>query len=160
GILMTRQLQDHDAFESVTLVASPLQVWLPANHPRCSQPSISLQELVDEPLISLTANQIDQVISHAWRRYNKPMRARVRTESVEAVRNLVGAGFGLAIVPAFAYRPWTLDMQRVETRPIREELPSIDFGLVWRRGTKARWTADEFVSTAVDFVNSTKNNAF
>ncbi|MBT1444835.1 LysR family transcriptional regulator [Shewanella sp. JM162201] len=160
GILMTRQLQEHEAFETETLVMSPLKVWLPANHPLCAQASISVQELADEPLISLTANQIDQVISHAWRRYHKPMRPKFRTESVEAVRNLVGAGFGIAIVPDFAYRPWTLDMQRIETRPIREELPSIDFGLVWRRGSSVRWTADEFVSTTVDFVKASKPIAF
>ena len=156
GILLTRQLEEQDAFETETLTTSPLNVWLPVNHPLNAQQSISMTDLKDEPMIQLTANQVDRVIGRAWRRYNPAIRPAYKTKSVESLRNLVGAGLGLAIVPDFAYRPWTLDMQRVETRPIREELPTIDIGLVWRRGSHASWTIEEFINLVHDFAKTSR----
>ena len=150
GILMLQQLVEHDAFETQLLISSPLKVWLPINHHLLDKTSISLKDLVDESIISLTANQNDQTIDLIWQRYELKVRPCVRTESVEAVRNLVGAMQGIAIVPDFAYRSWTLDMQRVESIPIREPLPSIDIGLVWRRGASPTWTTEEFIDIVRD----------
>jgi DNA-binding transcriptional LysR family regulator len=150
AIFMLQQMHEPDAFEMETLTRSPLKVWLPVNHPLFKQADISLLELAKEPLITLTANRIDHIIGQTWRRYNKTARSFLETESVEAVRNLVGASLGIAILPEFAYRPWTLDMQRVETRNIREEIPSIDIGLVWRRGSHLNWATSEFIDLARD----------
>ena len=150
AILMLQQMQERDAFETETLTRSPLKVWLPVNHPLFKQTDVSLTELANESLITLTANKIDQIIGPTWRRYNKTARSVLETESVEAVRNLVGASLGIAILPEFAYRPWTLEMQRVETRNIREEIPSIDIGLVWRRGSNLNWATEEFIDVARD----------
>lgn len=150
AILMLQQMQERDAFEMETLTRSPLKVWLPVNHPLFKQTDVSLTELANESLITLTANKIDQIIGPTWRRYNQTARSVLETESVEAVRNLVGASLGIAILPEFAYRPWTLEMQRVETRNIREEIPSIDIGLVWRRGSNLNWATEEFIDVARD----------
>ncbi len=150
AIFMLQQMQERDAFEMETLTRSPLKVWLPVNHPLFKQTDVSLTELANEQLITLTANKIDQIIGPTWRRYNKTARSVLETESVEAVRNLVGASMGIAILPEFAYRPWTLEMQRVETRNIREDIPSIDIGLVWRRGSKLSWETEEFIDVARD----------
>lgn len=158
GILLIRHLSELDAFETEILVSSPLKIWLPVNHQLSVQPSISISDLEDEPIIQLTANQIDQVIGRAWRRYNKTIRPVFKTESVESLRNLVGAGLGVAIVPDFAYRPWTLDMQRVERLPIREELPTIDIGLVWRRGSHASWTIEEFINVVQDYAKTSRKS--
>lgn len=150
GILMLNQLVESDSFETQQLISSELKLWLPVNHALSGQSSLSLTALMDEPVISLSANHLDQVIHQVWGRYNKRFRPSVRTESVEAVRNLVGAGQGIAIMPDFAYRSWTLDMQRVESIPIRETLPAIDIGLVWRRGSPPLWTALEFIDVIRD----------
>lgn len=154
AILMLRQLNERYAFETETLTRSPLKVWLPLNHRLFKQTDVSIRELRNEALISLTANQIDKLIGQVWRRYNGPFRSVLRTESVEAVRNLVGAGIGISILPEFAHRPWTLEMQRVETRNLREEIPSIDIGLVWRRGSALSWEAEEFIELARDQARS------
>jgi len=154
AILLIKQLKELDAFETETLTNSHLKVWLPGNHKLFDQSDISLQDLAEDPIISLTVDQIDQSINQAWRRYNKPVTSFIKTQSVEAVRNLVGAGLGVAIIPEFAYRPWTLDMQKIESRHIREELPSIDIGLVWRRGTRLNWAAMEFIDVARDHIRN------
>lgn len=74
----------------------------------------------------------------------------LRTASVEAVRSLVANQLGVALLPDFAYRPWSLEQERVEARAIKEPIPAIDIGLVWRRGSRLDWTAREFIDIARD----------
>jgi DNA-binding transcriptional LysR family regulator len=72
----------------------------------------------------------------------------LKTGSLEAVRSLVGAGLGLAVLPDFLYRPWTLDAEHVDVRPLRDEVPTVDVGLVWRRGSGLKAAAAEFIDLA------------
>ncbi|ALP40025.1 LysR family transcriptional regulator [Aeromonas schubertii] len=148
GLLMTNRTIRHEAFETELLTRSPLRLWLPANHPLCAQPSLSLTELAEEPLIALTADQMEQVIQAGLRRYGLRPRIVLRTGSVEAVRSLVTSHLGLALLPDFAYRPWSLEQERVEAREIKEPIPAIDIGLVWRRGSHLPWEAREFIEIA------------
>lgn len=57
---------------------------------------------------------------------------------------------GVAVQPDFAYRPWSLEWDQVEARSLRDELPTVDTGLVWRRGTEFNWTAHDFIEIARD----------
>jgi DNA-binding transcriptional LysR family regulator len=52
------------------------------------------------------------------------------------------------VLPDFLYRPWTLDAEHVELRPLRDELPTVDVGLVWRRGLALKPAAAEFIEVA------------
>jgi DNA-binding transcriptional LysR family regulator len=52
------------------------------------------------------------------------------------------------VLPDFPYRPWTLDAEHVEVRRLRDEVPSIDVGLVWRRGSGLKAAATEFIDLA------------
>jgi DNA-binding transcriptional LysR family regulator len=52
---------------------------------------------------------------------------------VEAVRSMVAAGMGVTILSDMVYRPWSLEGQRIETRVLAEDVPSMDVGLAWRR---------------------------
>lgn len=63
-------------------------------------------------MISLTADQLDQIIGGGLRRYGISPRIVLRTASVEAVRSLVASQLGLALLPDFAYRPWSLEQER------------------------------------------------
>lgn len=101
-------------------------------------------------MISLTADQLDQIIGGGLRRYGISPRIVLRTASVEAVRSLVASQLGLALLPDFAYRPWSLEQERVEARAIKEPIPAIDIGLVWRRGSRLEWTAREFIDIVRD----------
>ncbi len=150
GILMTNRTIRQEAFDTELLTRSPLRLWLAANHPLCAESTLSLTALGEEPMISLTADQLDQ--NHRWR--PAPLRHLprivLRTASVEAVRSLVASQLGVALLPDFAYRPWSLEQERVEARTIKEPIPAIDIGLVWRRGSRLDWTAREFIDIARD----------
>ena len=108
GILMTNRTIRQEAFDTELLTRSPLRVWLAANHPLCAESTLSLKALGEEPMISLTADQLDQIIGGGLRRYGIAPRIVLRTASVEAVRSLVASQLGLALLPDFAYRPWSL----------------------------------------------------
>jgi DNA-binding transcriptional LysR family regulator len=148
GLLMTNRTIRHEAFDTELLTRSPLRLWLPANHALCAQPTLSLQALAHEPLIALTADQMEQVIRSGLRRHGLHPHTVLRTASVEAVRSLVTSHLGIALMPDFAYRPWSLEQERVEARAIKEPIPAIDIGLVWRRGSRLDWAAREFIEIA------------
>ena len=72
----------------------------------------------------------------------------IRTRSVEAARSLVATGAGIAILPDLAYRPWSLEGDKIEARDLLEELPPVEVAIVWRRGSPLSATAAQFVSVA------------
>jgi DNA-binding transcriptional LysR family regulator len=96
----------------------------------------------------LEADRIDDLMRSVWARHQLKPRVMLRTSSLEAVRSLVGAGLGLAVLPDFLYRPWTLDAEHVDVRPLRDDLPTVDVGLVWRRGSMLKPAASELIELA------------
>ena len=98
--------------------------------------------------IVLEADRIHELMSGVWARHALKPRRMMRTSSLEAVRSLVGAGLGLAVLPDFLYRPWTLDAEHVEARQLRDEVPTVDVGVVWRRGLTRKPAAAEFIELA------------
>ena len=83
-----------------------------------------------------------------WSRHGLRPPVLMRSSSLEAVRSLVGIGAGIALLPDFLYRPWTLDAEHVEARSLRDASPIIDVGLVWRRGSRSRPVVTEFIALA------------
>lgn len=150
AILMVNMLVDHGALGAEILTRSPHRLWLAADHPLCAKAEAALREVAAAPQITLVADGIDQIMAATWRRRRLNPQQRLRTGSLEAVRSLVAADFGLAVLPDFVYRPWSLEFERVEARQIQEELPTVDIGLVWRRGAVLNWTAQEFIEIARD----------
>lgn len=148
GILICSALENQDALAAEVLLRSPYRVWLPANHPLLAQETVTVADLADQPLIQLTTDDM-HVLTHAqWRQAGIAPRVVLKTASVEAVRSLVGTGIGIAILPDMAYRPWSLEGDRVEVRPFAEPLPTVDVGLTWRKGSSVGQTARFFVELA------------
>jgi hypothetical protein len=56
------------------------------------------------------------------------------TSSVEAVRSMVAAGMGVTILSDMVYRPWSLEGQRIDTRNVVADIPTMDVGLAFDRG--------------------------
>ena len=148
AIMVSNALSEPQAMVSETLTRSPNRVWLPANHELASADEITLAECAGCEQIVLEADRIDDLMTGVWARHQLKPRVILRTSSLEAVRSLVGAGAGIALLPDFLYRPWTLDAEHVEVRRLRDEVPTIDVGLVWRRGSGLKPAAAEFIELA------------
>ena len=148
AIMVSNALHEPQAMVAETLTRSPNRVWLPSNHELSAQDEITLAECAACDQIVLEADRIDDLMSPVWTRHQLKPRVILRTSSLEAVRSLVGAGAGIAVLPDFLYRPWTLDAEHVEVRRLRDEVPSVDVGLVWRRGSRLKPATTEFIEMA------------
>lgn len=148
AIMVSNVLSEPQALVAETLTRSPNRVWLASNHPLAARDELTLAECADCDLIVLEADRIHELMSGVWFRHHLKPRCLLRTSSLEAVRSLVGAGLGLAVLPDFLYRPWTLDAEHVDVRQLRDELPTVDVGVVWRRGLSLNGTAAEFIGLA------------
>jgi len=53
---------------------------------------------------------------------------------MEAVREMVALGLGVTILSDMVFRPWSLDGRRIRTVPLKDPVPTMEVGLIWRRG--------------------------
>ena len=148
AIMVCNALSEPQAMLSETLTRSQNRVWLPSNHELTSHDEVTLAQCAACDQIVLEADRIDDLMAGVWARHQLKPRTILRTSSLEAVRSLVGAGAGVAVLPDFLYRPWTLDAEHVEVRRLRDEVPTVDVGLVWRRGSGLEPAATEFIELA------------
>lgn len=152
AVMMTSSLRERMALHVETLLVSPYRLWLPAGHPLAEQESLSLEALSGMPLIQLRVDEIEESTRSLTKSLPVKPRIAFRTRSVEAVRSLVATGAGLAILPSLVYRPWSLEGDRIETRDISGDLPSVQVGLAWRRGFELPRAAAAFISIAKDAI--------
>ena len=148
AIMMSNALSEPQALMAETLTRSANRVWLASNHPLAGRDEVSLAECAGCAQIVLEADRIDDLMRSVWARHQLKLNVMLRTSSLEAVRSLVGAGLGLAVLPDFLYRPWTLDAEHVDVRPLRDDVPTVDVGLVWRRGSPLKPAASELIELA------------
>jgi DNA-binding transcriptional LysR family regulator len=148
AIMLTGNLGEAQALVAETLTRSPNRVWLPSDHALCALHELRLVDCAAHEQVVLEADRIGEQMAAAWARHQLRPRTMLRTTSLEAVRSLVGAGAGIAVLPDFLYRPWTLDAEHVEVRPLRDAVPTVDVGLVWRRGSGVGPAAQEFIEIA------------
>jgi DNA-binding transcriptional LysR family regulator len=148
AIMVTNALTDPRALQVELLTSSKNRVWMAANHPLADKQELSLAECAAHSHIMLEADRIDAVLRKVWGRYGLSPEITMRTSSLEAVRSLVGVGAGIAVLPDFLYRQWTLDAEYIRAHTLRDTVEAIDIGLVWRRSTRTREVVSEFIDIA------------
>lgn len=148
GVLVTSAVRDRLALQVETLSVSPYRLWLPLGHPLAQQAAIALDQIAGWPFIQLTVDEIEGSTRDLMAAL--PVRPQIafRTRSVEAVRSLVATGAGLTLLPSLVYRPWSLEGDRIETRDVSGDLPTVQVGLAWRRGAPLSGPALNFVRAA------------
>lgn len=124
-------------------------VWLPQGHPLAADKQVSLGQLRAEPYIALTANALECRMGAVWERFSFRPNIYFRSSSIEAVRSLVGAGHGIALLPQLIYRPWSLEGEKIECRPVQEDLPTAELLVMWRRGLSLGVQAQYFMDMAL-----------
>ena len=148
GVLILSNLEDRHALQTEVLTHSPHRLWLPAQHPLLEHDSIHLADVAREQLIQLNVDEMDRNAQRLWRGVGLQPQVTLRTASTEAVRSLVAAGLGVSIQPDMTYRPWSLEGDIIEARPIADLNQTLDVGLAWRRGTARPASVDPFLAVA------------
>ncbi len=149
AVIIVSNLQDNVALETVALQTSHYHLWLPSGHRLLRSGPVSLTEMADEGLIVLSVDEVEEVTGRYWRQAGVRPKVAFRTRSVEAVRSLVATGAGVAVLPDLAYRPWSLEGDRIEARGIEEPLPDLTVGVAWRKGSPLLPVAETFIDLAV-----------
>ena len=154
AIMIRPQKELPQALGSRAMAVSAQHVWLPNGHPCAAKAQVSLAELGQEPHILLTLDEVATHLQRVWKRMRLAPPIAFRTGSVEALRSLVALGHGVAVLPQLIYRPWSLDGDRIEARPLVEELPTSDVLVTWRRGAQQRAEAQGFIELATNWRRS------
>jgi DNA-binding transcriptional LysR family regulator len=136
ALMIISNLENKMALGYGTLVRSRNRVWMAPNHPFAKKATISFSEIAQEPLIALSIDEMPAITRSWWAAHGLRPNIALNTSSVEAVRGLVATGAGVTVLPDMTYRPWSLEGDRLEARSLAVELPTLDVGLAWRRGSK------------------------
>jgi DNA-binding transcriptional LysR family regulator len=150
ALMLVSNLDDRAALNFVTLEQSRSRLWIAPSHPFAVRDHVSFAETAAEPLIVLTIDEIATVTRRWWVERGLRPDVVLNTASVEAVRSLVATGAGVAVLPDMAFRPWSLEGDRLEARAFDDDFPTIDVGLAWRRGSAMAETSRIFLELALD----------
>jgi DNA-binding transcriptional LysR family regulator len=134
------------ALKIESVETSRYRIWLPAGHALAESERISVRELVGESFVLLNVEEIAEASEQACSLAGVHPQIAVRTQSVEAARSLVATGAGVAVLPDLAYRPWSLEGDRIEARDLIEAMPPIEVAIAWRRGAPLTPVGQQFVA--------------
>lgn len=148
AVVLTSSIRDRAAMQVESLLVSPYRLWLPTGHRLNDAEAIHLDDLAGEQLIALTVDEIEESTRRLMAALSVKPNIAFRTRSVEAVRSLVATGAGVALLPSLVYRPWSLEGDRIEIRDVSGDLPSVQVGLVWRKGAPLSQVARNFIRAA------------
>lgn len=132
GVALTSNF-DNPEIVSETLISSPRRLWLPSRHPLLERESLGLSDVAGEPYTMLTVDEAAHTAMRYWSYTQFTPNVILRTSSIEAVRSMVANGQGVSILSDMVYRPWSLEGRRIEVAELREAIPPMNVGLVWRR---------------------------
>ena len=116
-----------------------------AVHPLLSKPKVTLRDVAKEPYIQLTIDEAAKTTLSYWSKHNLTPDVVFLTDSVEAVRSLVATGAGVTILSDMVYRPWSLEGDKLESRELSAQIPTMDVGLAWSRSAELPAPARAFI---------------
>ena len=158
GALLATPVPEPD-LESLALFDEPFWIAYPRKHPFYTRDRITLRDLRDERLLLLSAGHClaDQAmeVCHLRERQAQGDMDDLRAASLETLIQLVGAGFGLTLVPALAMRgSWTTD-SGVVAQPLAIANAARRVALVFRRSFPRRTALQAFAQVILDNLPNT-----
>lgn len=145
AVMLVSNLRDHEAIAYETLLRSRRRLWVPPEHSLLSADIVTLDDVAKEPYVMLTVDEASQTAGKYWEQTNVRPQVIFNTSSVEAVRSMVAAGMGVTVLSDMVYRPWSLEGQRLETRNVSGDIPTMDVGVAWPRNHALQPAAKTFI---------------
>jgi DNA-binding transcriptional LysR family regulator len=131
-LLMSAPL-DSRQIETQTMFSSRRRLWLAPSHRLMSIAKIRLRDVAREPYLLLTTDNNTETTARYWGKHGLKPDVAFRTVSIEAIRSLVAGGGGVTILSDLVYRPWSLEGDRIEARPLVDEVPDLKIAVAWKR---------------------------
>ena len=137
-----------DSLRVEPLFYEPFYAALPADHPLTRQDTLKVADLMAEKLLLLDEGHClrDQALDVCGT--GSRGREEVRATSLETLRQMVGMGLGLTLLPALAVDAGPRSNKKmIETRPFKSPPPGRTIGLVWRKRAPFPETFERLAAT-------------
>lgn len=145
--LMALPIAD-DSLHVEPLFHEPFFAALPAGHALAKHGILKVSEIVNEKLLLLDEGHClrDQALDVCGT--GNIGREEVRATSLETLRQMVGMGLGLTLLPALAVGAGPrVSRKSVEIRPFRKPVPGRTIGLAWRKRAPFPETFERLAAT-------------
>lgn len=150
GLVILSNSQLREQFQHSVLIRSRRQLWAAAGHPLLNQGSASLADICEHPYIQITVDEGEVSTRRYWQAAGLSPEIAFRTSSMEALRGLIGHGFGVTILSDMVFRPWSLEGRRIDCVPVLDPVPPMEVGLIWNDATQ-----DECIEVFKEFLIDT-----
>lgn len=137
-----------DTLRVEPLFYEPFFAALPADHPLAAREVLKVSDILSEKLLLLDEGHClrDQALDVCGT--GSSGREEVRATSLETLRQMVGMGLGLTLLPALSVDAGPrVSRKSVEIRPFRKPVPGRTIGLVWRRRAPFPETFERLAAT-------------
>ena len=134
-------------FEALELLADPYVLLVPAEHDLAQTTRASLADVGDLTLIGNRACRSTALAEGELAQRGVGLDVAFRSDDNGTVQGLVGAGFGIALVPLLATDPKD---ERIRVLELDPEIPPRRIALVWHRDRHRPPAARAFVDVAVE----------
>ncbi len=156
--LLATPVEEQD-LESLPLFDEPFWIAYPREHPFYIKDKITLRDLDKENLLLLAEGHClakqSMDVCHIRERQAQGEMADLRASSLETLLQLVGAGFGVTLVPALAMRgPWTRS-SGIAAQPLAIADAERRVALVFRRSFPRRAALQAFADIILDNLPNT-----
>ncbi|WP_349293547.1 LysR substrate-binding domain-containing protein [Robbsia betulipollinis] len=117
----------------VSSVRTRLTDTISAGHPLAVVERVTLAEVVRHAFPMLDMDEHVQTASRYWTQHGLTPSIRFQSKSIEGIRSMVALGSGVTILSDLVYRSWSLEGARIVRRPLAENVPTMDVGIIWSR---------------------------
>lgn len=125
---------EDDSLRVEPLFYEPFFAALPAGHALTKLDALKVSDVISEKLLLLDEGHClrDQALDVCGA--NSRGREEVRATSLETLRQMVGMGLGITLLPALSVEAGPhVSKKSVEIRPFKKPVPGRTIGLVWRK---------------------------
>ena len=134
-VALTYNMFPNPSIDFETLIEERPYVLVSKNDPLASRTSISLTELIDKEMVSLSLPITEQFFLSCFSQLKLRPKVRHQTKSYELARSLVGAGEGYAIMIMRPVTERAYDGNGLAYIPISDDVPTAQYGLASSKRT-------------------------
>jgi LysR family hydrogen peroxide-inducible transcriptional activator len=136
--------------EVVPLFKEPFLAAVPANHKLAHSSKVKIHELASAGLLLLEEGHC--LRDHALEACHLDglQNEEISATSLETLRQMVGMGLGVTLIPVLASGGTTADVSQVALRPLAPPGASRTIGLVWRKRSPLAVTMEQLVQSLKD----------
>ncbi|MFN3595048.1 MAG: LysR substrate-binding domain-containing protein [Thiobacillaceae bacterium] len=140
------------SLEVVPLFVEPFLAAVPAEHPLAKEKAIEVEALAAAGLLLLEEGHCLREQALEACRLEGLRNEEIRATSLETLRQMVGMGLGVTLIPALAGESPKPTRRQVVLRPLAGAGAARTIGLVWRRRSPATQTLTRLARTLADYL--------